>query len=374
MEELKLLSAVYLLFVVLIAAEQAWSKWRADGGYRWAQFVTNIGHGMIFQASEVFTKALTLLPFLWLAEHAALAELPVNAWWAWLVGLLAYDFLSYWRHRHHHEIAALWAIHGVHHAAEDYNFAAALRQALFGNVLGWLWMVPLALFMPIEMYVGLIVFDYVYQFVQHTRYVPKLGLYGLVFNTPSHHRVHHGVNEHYLDRNYGGILISWDRLFGTFQAELDEPVYGLTKPIGTMDPLWGNLVLFADLFAAARRTTSWRDAVTLFLSGPGAEDHLAPGGPVRARDAGRDADLSLAVLVGALTLFFANGLVLVALIWTPADMLATRIGLALLTVLGAIAPATILARASRSRVRSWRQPRPGPSAAAMGELSIPREC
>ncbi len=352
MEELKLLSAVYLLFVVLITSEWAWSRWRADGGYRWSQLVTNIGHGMVFQVSEVFTKALTLLPFLWVSEFAAVAELPARAWWAWLVGLVAYDFLSYWRHRHHHEIAALWAIHGVHHAAEDFNFAAALRQALFGNVLGWLWMVPLALFMPIEMFVGLIVFDYLFQFVQHTRYVPKLGVIGLVFNTPSHHRVHHGVDAHYLDRNYGGILIIWDRLFGTFQAEQDEPVYGLTKPIGTMDPVWGNVVLFADLFAAARRAASWRDAVTLLLAGPGAVDRLAPGGPVRARDASRDAELPSAVLAGALALLLANGLLLVALIWTPADKLALRAGLGALTVLGTIMPATMLARASL-----WTRPR-----------------
>jgi alkylglycerol monooxygenase len=146
------------------------------------------------------------------------------------------------------------------------------------------------LFMPVEMFVGLVVFDFLYQFAQHTRFVGKLGPLEWVFNTPSHHRVHHGVQEKYLDKNYGGILIVWDRLFGTFEEEAEEPTYGVTKPLRSLNPFWGNLHFFAELAAATRRAKGL-DKVWLWFAGPAELERLAPGGSVPAEHAVQDADL-----------------------------------------------------------------------------------
>jgi hypothetical protein len=142
-------------------------------------------------------------------------------------------------------------------------------------VFAWLWRLPLALVMPVEMFIGLVVFDFLYQFVQHTRYIGKLGPFGWIMNTPSHHRVHHGIEATYLDKNYGGILIVWDRLFGTFQAEEAEPTPGLTKPLGSLNPLWGNVAIFAELWAASR-TVVGSNKLWLWIAGPAHLERLAP--------------------------------------------------------------------------------------------------
>ena len=270
-----MLAIAYVFFVALIGVEAAVSLWRKDGHYRLGEAVVNIGHGVVYQVFDHLTKSLVIFPFLTLSALVTWPLLPVDAWWGWLIGLLLYDLVTYWLHRHHHEVHFLWAIHGVHHAAEDFNFAAALRQAIFQNVFGWLWRLPLALLLPLEMFVGLIVFDFLYQFLQHTRYVPKLGPIEWVMNTPSHHRVHHGTEEKYLDKNYGGILIIWDRLFGTFQAEEEEPTYGLTRPIGSLNAVWGNLAIYSQLARASQRVRGWKK-VAVWVSGPGELSRLCP--------------------------------------------------------------------------------------------------
>ncbi|TNE90560.1 MAG: sterol desaturase family protein [Deltaproteobacteria bacterium] len=277
MTEAQMMATGYVFFVLLIAGEAVVSVVRKDNRYRLGEAAVNVGHGMVFQVWDSFTKALVLLPFLALAPYAPV-QLPVDAVWGWVIGLLAYDFCSYWAHRHHHEIALLWGIHSAHHAAEDFNFAAALRQALFQNLFKWAWKLPLALFMPFEMLVGLVVFDYLYQFVQHTQYVPKLGPIEWVMNTPSHHRVHHGRNEKYLDKNYGGILIIWDRLFGTFQVEEEEADFGITRPLHSLNPVWANVAVWAELAEATQRAKGW-DKLWVWLKGPADTARLAPGMP-----------------------------------------------------------------------------------------------
>ena len=276
MGELEYLAIGYVFFMFLIVAEAGVSVWRGNGRYRLSEAVGNIGHGAVYQVFDYFTKALVMVPYLLVAEHYAIAELPVDAWWAWIVAILAFDFVNYWQHRHGHEVNWMWAVHGVHHAAEDYNFAAALRQPLLSHLYSWAYRLPLALFIPLPMFVGVVVFDFLYQFVQHTRYVPKLGPVEWLMNTPSHHRVHHGRNEQYLDKNYGGIFIIWDRLFGTFEAEGVEPDYGITNPIGTVDPAWGNLVLWWRLVEASRRARGWRNKVAVWWVGPGETSRVAP--------------------------------------------------------------------------------------------------
>jgi hypothetical protein len=198
----------------------------------------------------------------------------MDSLWAWALALLVYDLTSYWAHRHGHEINAMWSVHAVHHAAEDFNLAAALRQPLFSHLYTWVYRLPLALFMPTEMFVGLVIIDYLYQFILHTQYVPRLGPIGWLLNTPSHHRVHHGRDEKYMDRNYGGMLIIWDRLFGTFQPEEETPDYGITDPVGTLDPIWGNLVFWSRMIDATRRAPDMRTRIAVWLRGPGEQAAL----------------------------------------------------------------------------------------------------
>jgi len=351
MNEIQLLSLGYVLFFILIGGEALLSWRRRDGRYRLGEFVVNIGHGAVFQVADGFTKFLVLGPFVLLSQ-VAFFELPSNAVWGWLVGVLVYDFATYWQHRHHHRIHALWAIHGVHHAAEDFNFAAALRQALFQNVTSWIWKAPLALLMPLDMFIGIVVFDYIYQFVQHTRYVPKLGPIEWVMNTPSHHRVHHGRQDKYIDKNYGGIFIIWDRLFGTFKEEEldDEPDYGITMPPNSLNAVWGNLVLWQDLRQASAKTDGTWNKLKLWLGPPEWTEQLA--GPVEHRvpaplenDAVAPARLRYAALA------FIGGMPLLgALPWVPEDAWAARIALGSLAVLSVLTPGALL------EGRSWGRP------------------
>ncbi|MFT6146893.1 MAG: alkylglycerol monooxygenase [Myxococcota bacterium] len=344
MSEGQLLSIGFVLFAVLIGLEFAWSRKRRDGGYGLSQVVANIGHGALFQVFDGFTKALVIIPFLAVASLTP-ATLPVDSPWTWLVGLMAYDFQSYWRHRHHHQVGVLWAIHAVHHAASEFNFAAALRQALFQNLVAWIWALPLALFLPLEVILGIVVFDLLYQFLQHTRYVPKLGPLEWIFNTPSHHRVHHGTQPKYLDRNYGGIFIIWDRLFGTFQVEEEEPIVGLTTPFQDVNPLWDNLVFWRDLSRAAALAPSWRHRLQVLVGPPiHAERLLAPTRPAQPQVAKDNAGVRASRSGFAALIFAPVPLLLAALAWVSPEAVTTRVALGLLILGLAVASAALLPR------------------------------
>jgi sterol desaturase/sphingolipid hydroxylase (fatty acid hydroxylase superfamily) len=159
-----------------------------------------------------------------------------DEWWAWVLIFFADDFSFYWHHRLSHHIRILWAAHINHHSSENYNLAVALRQSwteLFYKYTFWLWL-PIIGFEPVMIFT-MMGCSLIYQFWVHTKTIKSMGLFGWFFNTPSHHRVHHASNARYLDRNHAGILIIWDRLFGTFQKEeeADPVVYGLTTNIHT---------------------------------------------------------------------------------------------------------------------------------------------
>ena len=365
MSEIQLLSLGYVLFMVLIGGGALLSWRRGDGRYRLGEFVVNVGHGSVFQVADGFTKFLVLVPFLMLSELAPVS-LPTDAVWGWVIGVLAFDFASYWQHRHHHRVHALWAIHGVHHAAEDFNFAAALRQAVFQNVTGWIWKAPLALLMPLQMFIGIVVFDYLYQFVQHTRYVPKLGPIEWVMNTPSHHRVHHGRQDKYIDKNYGGIFIIWDRLFGTFKEEEldDEPDYGVTMPPNSLNPVWGNFVLWDDLRTASARTQGTWNKIKLWLGPPEWTEELA--GPIEHRiptPLENDAVPTRRLRYAALA--FISGMpILGALPWLPEDAWAARLALGLLAVLSVVTPGGLLEE------KRWARPLEGARLLLAGSLLV----
>ena len=202
----------------------------------------------------------------------ALLRLPADSIAVWVGALLMYDLCYYWLHRAGHRVGVFWAAHVVHHQSEDYNLSTALRQTSSGALLGWIFYLPMAIIgVPPLVFGTVALIDLLYQFWVHTQQVGKLGWFDRWFCSPSNHRVHHAVNDRYLDRNYGGILIIWDRLFGTFHEEDDdEPcVYGTRAPLRSFNPLWANVEVYAALARDALRARSWWDKLRIWFMPPG---------------------------------------------------------------------------------------------------------
>jgi sterol desaturase/sphingolipid hydroxylase (fatty acid hydroxylase superfamily) len=240
------------VFILLIVAELAYGVRKGRNTYRLADAINSISLGMLSQISAVFTRLLRV--GLYTAVYASVSLVPLEearafwtTWQGWLLALVFYDFCYYWLHRMGHEVAVLWAAHVVHHQSQDYNLSTALRQTSSGALLGWIFYLPMAIAGVPPLVFGIVALvDLLYQYWVHTEHVPKLGWFDRWFCSPSNHRVHHAVNDNYLDKNYGGILILWDRLFGTFRDEdLAEPcVYGTRGALNSWDPLWANAEVY----------------------------------------------------------------------------------------------------------------------------------
>ena len=230
---------------------------------------------------------LKLLPFAGLAwfYQFRLFDIPV-VWWSWILLLFAEDFCYYWFHRLHHEVRALWAAHENHHSSTHYNLTTALRQSWTTPFTGFLFWVPLPLLgFPIEMILIQKSISLLYQYWLHTELIGRLGWFGVVFNTPSHHRVHHGRNPIYLDRNHAGIFIIWDKIFGTFEPEGEAVDYGLTKNIHTHNPVRIAFHEWAAMLGDAWKARSWRGRFGYLFMPPGwTEDGVGKTAPVLRRD------------------------------------------------------------------------------------------
>jgi len=215
------------------------------------------------------SKGMVFALFTWVHKFAALQI--GYQWWAWVLAFFADDFSYYWFHRTSHECRFFWASHVVHHSSQHYNLSTALRQTWTGAFFGfvfWLWM-PLVGFQPIMIFTMQAV-SLLYQFWVHTEFVQRLGLLELVMNTPSHHRVHHATNPQYIDRNHAGILIIWDRMFGSFEPEDERCTYGLTTNINTFNPL---RIAFHEWIAIGhdlRKARTWRERLVAVFGNPGA--------------------------------------------------------------------------------------------------------
>ncbi len=267
---MKLIVASIPLFFILIAIEIVAARLLERRVYRFADSFADLGCGIIEQLLGVFVKALLFAGYLWLYANARLFELPENSWLVFAACFLGVDFLYYWFHRKSHEVGAFWAAHSVHHQSEEYNLSVALRQGAFQSFFSWMFYLPLALLgFPPAVFITCSALNTLYQFWIHTRLIGKLGPFEWIFNTPSHHRVHHGRNPRYIDRNHAGTLIIWDRMFGTFVEETDEPVYGVVKPLRSVNPLWANFAGWADLASVAARASRFKDRLMPFVAAPG---------------------------------------------------------------------------------------------------------
>ena len=260
------------VFFLLIGIELLVAKLRGRDAYAGNDAINSIGLGAISQLVAVFSKLLTIGIYAWCVEHLALFALPADSVLVWVGALLGYDFCYYWLHRKGHETNILWAAHVVHHQSERYNLSTALRQTGSGALLGWIFYLPLAILgVPVEVFVVVALIDLLYQFWVHTEQIGRLGWFDRVFCSPSNHRAHHAVNDRYLDRNYGGILIVWDRLFGSFVEEddTDPPVYGTRSPLRSWNPLWANVEVYWRTAQDAWHARRWRDKLLVWIKPPG---------------------------------------------------------------------------------------------------------
>ena len=246
------------IFVISIIVE-FWLAYRAQRAlYNTADTLTNLQLGTGQLLVGLITKAPLLalyhLVYLW-GQGVGIPSWDVSSWPLWVLGFLVMDCAYYWFHRLSHEVNFLWAAHAVHHQSEYYNLSVALRQSWIQQVYSGIFYIPLALLgIPVEMFFTLNALNTLSQFWIHTELLGKLGTFELWLNTPSHHRVHHGTDDEYVDRNYAGALIIWDRLVGSFIEEDQTPRYGVIKPLRSWNPLWANLDVWSQMTARMRRS------------------------------------------------------------------------------------------------------------------------
>jgi sterol desaturase/sphingolipid hydroxylase (fatty acid hydroxylase superfamily) len=262
-------------FLLALLVELIVDRARGSGLYRVNDAINSLSAGTLMSTTGYFTKFVELLIWGYVLQNFALIDMSL-AWFdasprgitLWITAALAWDFCYYWAHRFGHEISVLWAAHAVHHQSEDYNLSTALRQTSTGFLFGWIFYLPLFVIgFPLEILATVNAVNLIYQFWVHTQVVNRLGALDRVLVTPSNHRVHHAQNERYIDKNYGGIFILWDRLFGTFEPESDdEPViFGVRKPLANWNPFRANLQVYQYLLFDARHARSWKDKLSIWF-------------------------------------------------------------------------------------------------------------
>ncbi|MCB9527928.1 MAG: sterol desaturase family protein [Myxococcales bacterium] len=257
-------------FFLLMGVELALARRRGRRVYRAADAINNLHLGVGSQIVGVMSLGATLALYTLVWDHAALFEVPLDSALAWIAAFIGVDFLYYWFHRKSHEIGFLWAAHAVHHQSEDYNLSVALRQSWLQPFFSIWFYLPLAILgVPPLMFATVVALDTLYQFWIHTELIHRMGPLERVLNTPSHHRVHHGTDARYVDRNHAGVLIVWDKLFGTFEPEGERPRYGTLAPLRSFEPLWANLQVWRLLIDKARAARGWRDKLRAFFAPPG---------------------------------------------------------------------------------------------------------
>ncbi|MBI38770.1 MAG: sterol desaturase [Leptospiraceae bacterium] len=261
---MQIIEALIPVFIVLIGIELLYSRWQRKSYYYLSDSITDMSLGMISRLSDAFVLLGIYALYVFVQKHTSLASLEgyfldFSAPWtgllsslSWLLAFVILDFLFYWSHRISHEINILWASHVVHHSSEEYNLSVALRQSALRNAITCLFYLPLAVLgLPWVVFLTVDALNRLYQFWVHTKFISDDSIpdsFSFVFVTPSHHRVHHAVNDPYIDKNYGGMFILWDRIFGTFRQETEEPVFGTVKRLKSYNPLFANIHVFVDIY------------------------------------------------------------------------------------------------------------------------------
>jgi sterol desaturase/sphingolipid hydroxylase (fatty acid hydroxylase superfamily) len=257
------------VFFLLIGLELLLARARGRRVYRFTDSFADLGCGVTQRVVLLLFEVALLAVYALLYEHGRLWTFAPESPWPWVIAIVGVDLGYYWWHRLSHEVNVLWAVHVVHHQSEDYNLAVALRQAVLSPVTVMPFYLPLAVLgVPLLPFFIVNALSTLYQFWIHTELVDRMGVLERVINTPSLHRVHHGVNPEYLDKNYAATFICWDQLFGTLRREEAPVVYGVSHPLRSFDPVWAQVQPFWALWQAMRRAPSAREAIRFMLASP----------------------------------------------------------------------------------------------------------
>jgi alkylglycerol monooxygenase len=259
------------IFFILIGIELIVERFSHQKVYRLQDAIANLSCGITSQLSGLFLRIFAIGIYEILFNNFAFLTLDNSQWWYWVLLVLLTDLAYYWAHRMSHEVNVFWGGHVVHHQSEEYNLSVALRQSSLQVIWTFGFSLPIAFLGFETMDFALVsAFNTLYQFWIHTETIKKLPWpIELIFNTPSHHRVHHGRDPKYIDKNHAGSLIIWDRMFGTFQAEEEKPTYGITKPINSWNPIYANVSHYISMKEDLVRIPHWKDKVKYLFMKPG---------------------------------------------------------------------------------------------------------
>ena len=268
----KILLIASPIFLILVLAEKLYGYLRFKDEFRAMDTISSLSSGYTNTLKDVLGLSITIISYKWFYEHFAFFEIKSTVW-IYIIAFIAIDFSGYWVHRLSHEINFFWNKHAIHHSSEEFNLACALRQSIssFVNIFTF-FLIPAAIFgVKPEVIAVVAPLQLFAQFWYHTVYIGKMGFLEKIIVTPSHHRVHHALNPEYLDKNHGQIFIIWDKLFGTFQEELPnlKPVYGITRPMATWNPIKINFKHLWLLIQDAWRAESWSDKLTIWFKPTG---------------------------------------------------------------------------------------------------------
>jgi len=259
-------------FVFFMVLEYYVSKKKSKDIHQFNETVANVNVGIVERISDLLTTGSFFFIFTWLNQNFSIFTIE-NNWLTWILLFLATDLVWYWYHRFGHEINLFWAAHIVHHQSDDFNYTAAARITVIQAVArGLFWSILPIIGFPAEMITVLLLIHGTYPFFTHTQLIGKLGWLEYIIVTPSHHRVHHSSNPQYLDKNYGDMLIIWDKIFGTFVAETEEPKYGLTKSLGSHSFLWQHFHYFLELGVAFRLAKGFQQKSKVIFGSPNDHD------------------------------------------------------------------------------------------------------
>ena len=266
-----LIAYVVPVFVLMILCEFIYGYLKKKNNYRLNDTVTSIGLGLMSRYPALLGLGVQGLVYAFISKQFNLGLLASYDPYVWVIAFILYDLSYYWLHRSHHQIKVLWASHVVHHHGEEYNLSTALRQTGTDFLFKWIFYTPMLLLgIPVEIFVTVAALNLIYQFWVHTEHIKRLGILDYILVTPSNHRIHHAQNKEYIDANYGGVFILWDRMFGTFIDEREDlkPIYGTSKPLNSWNPLWANLEVWSEMIKDSWRTKRWRDKIALWFSTP----------------------------------------------------------------------------------------------------------
>ncbi len=276
MDELKALIPQYIKYAIpffilaMILESLLLKKVGNKGHYRVNDTINNLTMGIFSQIIDFIFGLSFFFAYVWFYQNCRLFHFPQNSWYIWVLCFLGHDFLYYVFHMVGHKVNIIWGSHEPHHSSEEFNYSVALRQGAFQNFFSFSFYFPLAIlgFHPIT-WIVCKQLNTIYQFLPHTRLIGKMWApIEFLFSTPSHHRVHHAKNPQYLDKNFGGVFIIWDRLFGTFEKEKEEPIYGILTPLGSWNPLWGQIKNWVLLFKRCKKTIGLTNILKVLFFSP----------------------------------------------------------------------------------------------------------